>query len=289
MGVNDPAALLTDSTADLPPAEAAALDVAVVPLTLDLGGVRHSDPGTLRPEGTTELSPEALMERMRAGAWPRTAQATPAQFEAHYRLLLRRAGSVLCFPVSSTFSGTYASAVQAALPFGEQVRVVDTRTLTAGLWGALRQARAWLDAGVHAADIARRLEGYGERVFLQFAPQDLRWLIAGGRVGRLAGFAANLLSIKPVLAIVNGRVQAVGRVRGFAAAVRALAQNFPAGLEAVVLHAGNLPDAARLHALLTARGVRVLDTRIVGAVIGVHAGPGTIGVVGLPPLETAGR
>ena len=112
MGVTDLGpALLPDSTADLPPTELRALDLAVMPL--NLSGAPHSDLSTLIPEGVNELTPKALPKRLRAGALSRTAQATPERFAAHYQLLLARAGSALCFPVSSTFSSTYASALQA--------------------------------------------------------------------------------------------------------------------------------------------------------------------------------
>lgn len=278
-------ALVTDSTAGLGAAEGAALGVAVVPLTLEVGGVVYSDPGTLVRPGLSVMTSGALAAQMLAGALPRTSQGTPQDFARQYEASLQEAGRVLCLPVASALSGTYAAAVQAARAFAGRVRVVDTGLVSAGLGAAVRQARAWLDAGRDLEDVAQALTRYGERVFLRIVPQDLRWLIAGGRLSRVAGAAARVLSVRPVIRVEGGKVEAVARVRGFHAALRELARMFPEGREAVVLHAGNPADARWLAGELALRNVRVRGTQEVEAVLLVHAGPGTVGVAGVPPVE----
>ncbi|WP_231557288.1 DegV family protein [Deinococcus sp. YIM 77859] len=278
-------ALVTDSTAGLGAAEGAALGAFVVPLTLEVGGTVYSDPGTLvRPE-LSVMTSEALAAQMLAGALPRTSQGTPQDFARLYEAALVEADRVLCLPVASTLSGTYAAAVRGAEAFGGRIRVVDTGLVSAGLGAAVRQARAWLNAGRDPESVAQALAQYGERVFLRIVPQDLRWLIAGGRLSRVAGAAARVLKVRPIIRVEGGKVEAAARVRGFHAALREVVRAFPAGLEAVVLHAGNPADARWLAGELALRNVRVLGTQEVEAVLLVHAGPGTVGVAGVPPVE----
>lgn len=281
-------ALVTDSTADLTPAEWAELKVSVVGLTLEVGGTLFSDPGTVRRPDLPVLDPATLVRRMEEGAAPRTSQAVPGDFrQAYAEALEAGAERVLCFPVASHLSGTFASAVTAAEEFRDRVEVVDTRTLSVGLGAAVRQARVWLDRGTDPGEVARRLTGFGGRVFLRFVPGSLRWLVAGGRLSRVAGAAAGLLNVHPVIRAEAGKVEAAARIRGFHAALRELARSFPEGLEATVLHAGNLEGARTLTGELALRNVRVRATREIPAVLLVHAGPGTVGLVGVPPLESA--
>ncbi|GAA5531948.1 DegV family protein [Deinococcus aluminii] len=277
-------ALITDSTADLGAGESAALGVTVVPLTLEDGGVVYSDPGTLIRPGLEVMAGETLRARMVVGAAPRTSMGTPEDFARHYEAALNAADCALCLPIASTLSGTFTSAVQAARDFAGRVRVVDTRAVSVGLGAAVRQARVWLDAGRDPGHVADALTGYGDRVFLRFVPQDLRWLIAGGRLSRVAGAAARFLNVRPIIRAEGGKVEAVARVRGFQPALRELVRSFPQDREAYVLHAGNLRDARWLAGELALRNVRVLGTREVGAVLLVHAGPGTVGVAGVPPV-----
>ncbi|GBF06436.1 degV family protein [Deinococcus aerius] len=277
-------ALLTDSTADLRAGEAEALGALVVPLTLEVDGAVYSDPGTRVRPGLEVMTGEALRARMLAGSAPRTSQGTPDDFARHYDLALSRADRALCLPVASNLSGTFASAVAAAQAFAGRVRVADARAVSVGLGAAVRQARAWLDAERGPEEVAAAITGYGERVFLRIVPQDLRWLVAGGRLSRVAGTAARVLNVRPVIDVRGGRVEPIARVRGFHAALREIVRAFPADLEATVLHAGNPEDARFLAGELALRNIRVRDTREVGAVLLVHAGPGTVGLAGTPAV-----
>ncbi|WP_370567250.1 DegV family protein [Deinococcus sp. DB0503] len=277
-------ALITDSTADIGVAESVALGALVVPLTLEVDGVVYSDPGSLVRPGLPVMTSEVLRARMLAGALPRTSLGTVQDFTRHYEAALCAADRVLCLPVASTLSGTFASAVQAAQIFGDRVRVVDTQAVSVALGAAVRQARAWLDAGRELEAVAGALARYGEGVFLRLVPRDLRWLIAGGRLSKVAGAAAKVLSVYPVIGVDGGKVGAVGRVRGFHPALRELVRAFPPDREAIVLHAGNPEDARWLAGELALRNVRVIGTREVAAVLLVHAGPGTVGVAGVPPM-----
>ncbi|MCL6522556.1 MAG: DegV family protein [Firmicutes bacterium] len=278
-------ALVTDSTATLPPGWAAAHGVAVVPLTVRLGSREYLD--------GVELSPGDFFRRLReTGEWASTSQPAPERFLAAYRQAAEAgAGEILVLTLSSRLSGTYASAVAAAELWREEggppVHVWDSRSAAGGHALLVTAARRLADNGADAAAILAALERLQPALHLEAVVETLRYLAHGGRIGRAAAWAGTLLDVKPVIALApDGVVEPVARVRTFAAALRwlldSLARRYPdrtRPLHLVVIHADNPEAAERLE-----QGVRQLGYPLAEfwradftPVLGAHTGPGLAG------------
>src|SRR5262249_42105147 len=144
---------------------------------------------------------------------PTTSQPTPGDFLAVYEELAPQYERILVLPISSTLSGTYASAVQAAeLLGGDKVRVLETRTVAASIAMLAIGIERRLQAGTTDEEIEAFVEHYKTSHHLLFTVNTLEYLAKGGRIGKAAAFAGNLLDVKPILTIRDGEVIPLKRV-----------------------------------------------------------------------------
>jgi len=272
-------AVVTDSTAYLPPDLARRYRVEVVPLHVVLGGVTGA-------EGT-QVSPAQVAAALREGVSVTTSRPPPAEFVAAYRRLLDAgAQAVLSLHLSAELSGTWDSARLAAAEVDPQlVHVVDSRTTAMGLgFPVLAAARAAADGG-SLAEVEAAAERTVARTRTLFYVDTLEYLRRGGRMGAAAALLGTALSVKPLLHVVDGHIVVLERVRTSARAVlrlEELAVRAAAGdVVDVVVH--HLAAGARAEAFASRLSVRLprartIVTAEVGAVVGAHVGPGLLGV-----------
>jgi DegV family protein with EDD domain len=272
-------AIVLDSTADFPDAPERFPNVRVVPLYVRFGEESFRD--------YVEITPDRFYERLRtATELPTTSQPTPGDFLAVYEELAPSYERILSLQISSTLSGTFASAEHAAGALGsDSVRVIDTRTVSASLallaLGVLRR----LERGTTDEEIDAFVERYRRGHKLLFTVNTLEYLARGGRIGRAAALAGNLLNVKPILTIRDGEVVPLKKVRGANKAFaefRAIFESTStdsASLKIGIAHAAaperlealrELVEHVRPHA-------RIEIATTLGAVVGTHAGPGTVG------------
>jgi DegV family protein with EDD domain len=271
-------AIVTDTSSDLLPDEAAAAGVGLVPLSVSFGDETFA--------ALTELSNEAFYERLTAqGApLPRTAAPNPPQFAAAYRAALDGgASSVVCITISRELSATYASAVQAANDFDPGVvAVVDSRAVTRALALIVSEAAVLASGGADQLEVVARVEDLIPRCGIIFTVHTLEYLQRGGRIGRASAFLGTMLSIKPVLGLSEGVVVPLDRRRTDAKArarVLELVTEHP--LErATVVHTVTPGIEAIRDEVVDATGLdpASVDIGLVGPVAGTHVGPGMYGV-----------
>ncbi|OKL52005.1 DegV family protein [Buchananella hordeovulneris] len=287
-------AVLTDSTAGLDPQVAAACGIGVVPLAvLDETGQAVA-PNT-----------GAVVAALEAGRTLTTSQPTPAQFEAAMRAA-RTAGmrEIVSVHMSADMSGTYEAALRAAQAVGQGVRVLDSRTLGAGLGQSALAAARLAQAGQSARLVEAAARAVSTRSQVFFLVEDLGHLHRGGRVGAASALLGAALGVRPLLTIADGRISVRelvrGRVRARRHLVEAVAQaaggtkkvprSSPGPVRLIVHHVAAAQAAADLREELQARLVdtpaEVVSIEIAdpGPVIAVHVGPGTVGVVVTPVL-----
>lgn len=272
-------AIVTDSASDLPPDVAARAGIVVVPLVVSFGA------DSFRPG--VNLTTDEFWARMTApdAPFPTTAAAAPGDFLGVFQQAFEGgAEAVVCVTVSGSLSGTLKAAqvAESMLP-DREIHVVDSRTASMGV-GMLAQIASELAAeGVSAAEIARVLEARKADVDLYVALDTLEYLKRGGRISGARAAVGTMLSIKPIITVVDGVVENADRVRSRAKArERALELLTAKPLErASLLHTTNA-DVEEFQARFLERAdvdpARV-QVMVVGPSVGPHLGPGCVGAV----------
>jgi DegV family protein with EDD domain len=271
-------AIVVDSTADFPEAPRTYPNWRIVPLYVRFGDESFRD--------YVELGPAEFYARLRESSLPpTTSQPTPGDFRETYEQLFQY-DRVYSLHIAGTLSGTVESARQAAAELGERIRVVDTKTASAAvaMLGLAIQRR--LERGTSDDEVEAVIERHRTSSELIFTLDTLDYLARGGRIGRAAAWAGQLLKVKPVLTIRDGEVVPLKRVRGNRRAFQEFIETFEAGsadrpeLRVAIAHA-DAPDRAEALTEMVRQTRPKADHELVttlGPVVGTHAGPGTVGL-----------
>ena len=270
-------AIVLDSTADLPDAADRFPNWRVVPLYVRFGDESLRD--------GVDIAAAEFYARLRGSAvFPTTSQPTPGDFLACYAEL-GRFERIFSLHVSARVSGTFASAETAAAELGDgRVRAVDTETASASIALLALAIQRRLERGTTDEEIDALVTRYLRERGLLFTVDTLEFLQRGGRIGKAAAFAGTLLQVKPILSIENAEVEPIKRVRGerkafaeLAAALATETEDEPA-YRLAVAHAAAPERAAELEDLVREQRPHAQLELVVtlGAVIGAHAGPGTL-------------
>ncbi|NLF03239.1 MAG: DegV family protein, partial [Anaerolineales bacterium] len=217
-----------------------------------------------------------------------TAAPAPGAFLAAYEdAFAAGAESIICFCVSSEISATYSAAVAAReLLEDREVHVVDTRTLSIPQGFMALAAQEAAERGMPAEAIIAHAESLRDRTVLYAALATLRYLAMSGRVGHLAAGMGNLLNVKPILTIRNGKLDLLEKVRTQKKAwprVIELTAQALAGCPVermAILHVAAREDALQFEQMV--RAALPCPERIMvaglSAGLSVHAGAGLVGV-----------
>jgi DegV family protein with EDD domain len=275
----DNTAVVLDSTADFPEAPEQFANFRVVPLYVRFDDESFKD--------YVEITPEQFYARLAvAPNLPTTSQPTPGDFAAVYDELAQSYERILSLQISSTLSGTFASAEAAAAVSGQgKVRVIDTRTVSAALAMLALGVQRRLEAGTADDDIDVYVERYRREHRLLFTVNTLEYLAKGGRIGRAAALAGGLLNVKPILTIRDGEVVPLKKVRGNHKAFAEFRERFISTttdsdrLRVGIAHAAAPERMAALRELVERERphAQIEVATTLGAVVGTHAGPGTVG------------
>ncbi len=209
--------IVTDSTSDLPPALAEQLGVTVVPANVVIDDVTYRD--------GIDLTADEFYQRLVAGPrLPTTSQPSVGTFQAAYQEILEQGDEIVSIHVSGKLSGTVNSAEQAKASLGDSVpiEIVDSHSasiaVTLKVLGAVDAARQSSSHREVADEVRRDLS----RTTAVFALDTLEYLQKGGRVGKAQAFVGSLLSVKPILTLVDGEVHPLERPRNHQRAMRRL-------------------------------------------------------------------
>lgn len=274
-------AIVTDSTSYIPADLVQKHNLTVTPQVLIWGDETFRD--------GIDIQPDEFYARLKtAKVMPTTSQVSPATMQSTFEGLIEKGYDVLGIFVSARLSGTIQSALQAIDMMGtagEKVKIVDSNTTAMAMgFQALTVARA-VESGANMEDAVALAERARENTGVYFAVDTLEFLHRGGRIGGAQRFLGTALNMKPVLAVIDGRVEAVERIRTKGKALERV-------LELVVEQTkGKTPiRLATLHASAEAEARTLLDKAsqelnaaesiltTVSPVVGTHAGPGTVGL-----------
>jgi len=269
--------IVTDSACALSTKETADLGVAVVPLRVAVGGQEFSE---------SDLTPDRLVAALRAGTVVSTSQPAPTALRAAYDdLAARGATEIVSVHLSEALSGTCSAARTAAADHRVPVHVVDSASIGLGLGFAVRAVAAALaaDDEMDSRDATAAVHACVAATSVLFYVDTLEHLRRGGRIGATQAVLGSALSIKPILGIEAGRIEAVDKVRTAARALDRLVDltldRVPVPAVLAVQHLGAADRAAALAATLRERTGVEVEAAELGAAVGAHVGPGTLAVV----------
>jgi DegV family protein with EDD domain len=270
-------ALVTDSTAYLPPDLVAARGVRVVPVQVVVDGHPYD-------EGT-EISPGEVAAALRDWSVVSTSRPSPERFaQAYADAAAAGATAVVSVHLSGDMSGTYDAAALAAREAPLEVVVVDSRTVAMAMGFAVLDGARAAEAGADAAAVAEVVRARAAASHALFYVDTLDYLRRGGRIGAAQAMLGQALAVKPILELVDGRVAPLEKVRTGSKALARLEELVVARAEGrpcdVAVH--HLDSPARAEALAGRLVSRLVDSRVlvgeVGAVVGAHVGPGMVAV-----------
>ena len=267
--------IVTDSTSDISKELAEEHGITVIPLTISFGTESYRD--------GIDLSADEFYARLQiTKALPTTSQPPPALFQHAYEHLVTR-GDVVSIHLSHKFSGTIETARAAARDVApDKISVVDSTSVSMGLGMCTIAAARVAKAGGTREACAAAAESVAGRLRIAVAFETLEYLRRGGRIGRARAFLGGLLRLKPILTVKDGETFPVTRVRSRAKALDELFALCAVDKridEIAIMHTTTPEDAASLadRARAAHPGIRLYVGRF-GPVLGVHGGPGMLGL-----------
>lgn len=272
-------AILTDSTCDLPQELREKHDIRVIPLQLIWGEETLYD--------GRDIDAETFYKRLPVDPiHPKTSQPSVGDFAELYKQIGEVADEIVAVLISSELSGIIASAEGAKEMVDIPVHVVDSRTVSLGLGMIVMSAVETREAGADSAAIVAAAERRAANSRAVIMVDTLEYLHKGGRIGGAARLLGTALDLKPVLHLVDGRLEPVSRVRTRSKAIARMLEVAIDGLDrdaplgGAVLHSAAPEDAARVaeqyQALYNPQEFMVSQ---VTPIIGVHVGPRALGVI----------
>lgn len=270
--------IIVDSTVDMP--ERMKDRFRIVPLTVHFGAEEFID-------GVT-IDKHRFYERLvESDELPTTSQASPAAFDAIFSDVASVGDSAVVVTLASKFSGTYQSACIAAAEY-DNIYIVDSKSAAIGSGILAEYALECVDKGMDAKTIAETLEKKRDEICLIALLDTLEYLKKGGRISKTVAFAGGLLNIKPVITVVDGEIQVIGKARGSKQGNNLLVQKIheSGGIdfdEPIILGYSGLSDSYLKKYVEDSRDIwqdkaDSLDSTLICSVIGTHTGPGVVAV-----------
>jgi fatty acid kinase fatty acid binding subunit len=270
--------IITDSTADLPPEVAQDLGITVVPLSLQFGKE------TLR-DGL-DIDANQFFKRLRASRiTPTTSAPSPKMFEDVYLQMVREHDALLSIHISSKLSDTVASAEKGALPFlgRKKIAVVDSLSASRGLGYLAMAAAEAAKAGASLDELVKLMRTLIPHVYLVFFVETPEYLHRGGRLIKAQAMLGSMLNIKPLLAIEDGEIVPLEKVRTRQRAIEKLCEftlEFSRVRKMTILHAENEPEVKELIDKIREHLPNAaIETATYGPILASHVGPDALGVV----------
>ena len=271
--------IIIDSTSELNKEQADALGLDFLPLKTIFGEEEYLD--------GINLSHRQFYEKLIEGdCLPTTSQISPHDFEQIYEDVKKKGDSAVVITLSSKLSGTFPSANIALDDYEDCITIVVSENVCLGEQIHVMYACHLRDEGASAAEIANALNQRKKDVRVLALLDTLEYLKRGGRISKTAALAGNLLSIKPVIAIVDGEVAVLGKARGSKNGCNMLREeiskcngidfSMPLCLGFTGLDDTLLQKYIKDNADLWESHIEKLPISSIGSTIGTHTGPGGI-------------
>lgn len=273
--------ILVDSASDFTMQEVKDLDLVFMPLRVCFGEQEYKD--------GVELDHDQFFEKLiETDTLPTTSQLSPYAYGEYFRAVADAGDTAVCITLSSKLSGCYQSAMIAAQDYEGVIYVVDSLNASLGQRILTELGVRLRDQNLSAAEIAATLDEEKKKIRLVALLDTLEYLKKGGRISTMTALAGNILSIKPVIGLINGEVVLVGKARGSKAGNNKLTEliekegSFDLSKPYCLAYSGHSDHMLRKYiqdyAYLYEGKTDYLPIASIGCAIGTHIGPGAIGV-----------
>lgn len=272
--------IICDSLSDIPKELVDKYDIEVVPLTVILDGKEYKD--------GIDISKDDFYKRLRGeNAYPKTSQATYAQFKEVFDKYVNKGKSILYISGSSSATGTYQSAVMAKNDTDGDIYLYDSQTFTYLVGMLVIEAAKLSEEGKSIDEIIKSMDKLRERTYVLFSVDTLEYLQKGGRISSTKAAIGSILNIKPILNIKDGLVSSVCQVRGkknvLSKMIDMIKENCGDNLDNEVIYiaySDDFKERERFTKIVEEEfNPKEIEYFQIGTVIGSHAGPGLTGIV----------
>lgn len=272
--------VLTDSTSYLTEKVRDELNIRRVSLHISFGDSSMKE---------VDIDNESFYQMMADKGIPTSSQPTIGDIYDEMLSVIQRGESLCCIFISSLMSGTFAAAHVAKDMILEKYReakieILDSRSNCMQLGFAVIQAARAAKEGKSLAQVKdAALENIQRSRFL-FIPEDLEYLKKGGRIGGASALIGNLLKIIPILTVEDGETSVLEKVRRKEKAVLAMVDRMLQDIkqyglgEIAIVHINCLKEAKALAQIIAEKLKADIEISDIGPVIGLHVGPGAIGI-----------
>jgi DegV family protein with EDD domain len=271
--------IVTDSTADLPRDFVQKNEITVVPLYVNFPKQTYLDGVNIHPH---EFYP--LLEKT-GDNLPKTSTPSVNDFVKTYQALLQEGYEILSIHISSGLSSTAAMAETAAKMLQGKIRIFDSKSISLGIGLQVVNALEMMQKNLSLETIIEKLTEVRQRTELFFSVDTLEYLEKGGRIGKVSALLGTILNIKPVVRVDNGIYVPLDKARNQKQAICKMVENMIKILgEKIPTHIAVAHGAAEEAALTLKKMIEENYERKIdffgetGPVIGVHTGPGTLGL-----------
>lgn len=275
--------IVTDSTSDLPPELVSKYDIEVIPLHVLMDNQHYQD-------GVDLTATQFYQKLKTSGPLPTTSQPSPGAFVECYRALLQKVDAILSIHLTEALSGTVRTAQMAREILPEaNIQVIDSHSTSMGLGSLVLEAAQAVKRGMKLDEVLKLIESLREKVSFLVTLDTLDYIRKSGRVSALQAFFGSILQIKPLLKLVNGKVELIERVRTRREAITRMVNEFKFQIAVetegiiAVMHTAAEEEAKKIKAILqeTFKNAEIIISQA-GPVLGTHVGPGALALISVP-------
>ncbi|PKM94111.1 MAG: DegV family protein [Firmicutes bacterium HGW-Firmicutes-1] len=266
--------IVTDSTAYMLREQAIEKEIEIVPLSVYFNG-------TVTNEGFPGEFNDFFEALMTSKDFPTTSQPSAEAFKSVYEKALACDKEVIVIVISSKLSGTYNSASVAAKMVDEnRISVIDSETTASNLRILVERAKELSEEGKPREEIVKIINEEKSRMSINLTVDTLDYLKKGGRLTDIQAFIGSILNIKPIIALVEGKLVPVGKARGKSKAIDMMVSNIPMDVKIIsICQISALEEAEQIKHILSSKFAHAhINIDDLGPVIGAHLGPKAIGI-----------
>ena len=218
---------------------------------------------------------------------PKTMQINANDYIQVIKPLLDAGDEVFVMSVSSGLSGTFNSLTQAATELNSDKLVIfDSQTFTLAYYALVMEARKLIQKGATLAELTTTLEKLRERVRIYFIADTTKYLVKGGRISFVKGLLADTLHLKPIISVVNKKLQMVGKGIGYNLAKRSMLRFTKNVDETMPIYYGHIHNSEKAEDFKKVFNFKFTEKREIGPIVGAHGGPNCVGLAFFEKEET---